>query len=168
MTDILPINTNLGTLMEGSSINVTFTPQLLEGETLDSINIISYEPTPGIIVFENTLSGTYDSVFGFPNGSLLYRENDDFKSANSWEDLPESNADLYLWRAPQNLQKVFSYVVEMNYTYQPPDETGGGEGGSTTTPEPIKRVITKTYTNTIVGNWSRWAAKLRAYVYKDE
>lgn len=166
MADILPLSTNLNTLMEGGGVDVTFTPLFSEGESLVSINITEYEPTPGINVESNRLFGVYESVFTFPDGSLLYRENDDFKSARTWEDLPPpKTADLYLWRAPGNLQKTFSYKVEMIYKYQAPDEPGSGEGGGSVTPAPVERTLTKVYTQLIVGNWSRWANQLRNYVY---
>ncbi|BBC14768.1 hypothetical protein KMC23_gp260 [Escherichia phage T2] len=74
--------------MEGSSIDVTFTAQLETGETLVSINITSYEETPGVLVEENRLYGTYESVFGFGNDALKYRLGDEFKTAASWEELP--------------------------------------------------------------------------------
>ncbi|AUV63286.1 hypothetical protein Sf25_gp5 [Shigella phage Sf25] len=67
------MSADLGESMEGSSIDVTFTAQLETGETLVSINITSYEETPGVLVEENRLYGTYESVFGFGNDALKYR-----------------------------------------------------------------------------------------------
>lgn len=165
MAEILPMSTDLSEDMEGSSIDVTFTAQLSTGETLVSINIIDYEATPGVNVENNHLYGTYESVFSFGSDSLKYRIGDEIKGAESWETLPPpEDADLFLWKAPGNLRKQFDYTVELIYNYQPPDESGG-EGGSSTTPPVIEKRLVKVYTKIIVGNWSKWANKLRSYVY---
>lgn len=173
MAQILPMNTDLGEDMEGASIDVLFTAQLDQNETLVSINIIDYEPTPGITVDKNHLYGTYESVFNLGSDSLKYRDKDEFKTASSWEDLPPpEGVDLYLWKAPQGLTKTFSYTVELIYLYQEQSDGGasnrsGNRSGSDTTepPPPVEKRLTKIYTKTIVGNWSRWADKLREYVY---
>ena len=175
LANILPMSADLGESMEGSSIDVTFTAQLETGETLVSINITSYEETPGVLVEENRLYGTYESVFGFGNDALKYRLDNEFKTAASWEDLPtDSNTQLYLWNAPQNLQKTFTYEVTLIYDYQEQSESGGSGSNSrsssdttepTNPPAPIRKTLVKNYTKTIVGNWSRWANKLREYAY---
>lgn len=154
--------------MEGASIDVLFTPQLETSETLVSINIIDYEPTQGITVDGNHLYGTYESVFSFSSDALKYRLNDDFKTASSWDDLPkDESTQLYLWRAPKNLRKVFSYTVEMIYNYQEESSSGGtrSDSGTEPPPAPVQKTLTKVYTKTIVGNWSKWAHQLRNYVY---
>ncbi|UPW39247.1 hypothetical protein ESCO47_00008 [Escherichia phage vB_EcoM_ESCO47] len=154
--------------MEGASIDVLFTPQLETSETLVSINITDYEPTQGITVDGNHLFGTYESVFSFSSDALNYRLGDDFETASSWDDLPsDESTQLYLWRAPQNLVKVFSYTVEMIYNYQEEGSTGGSGSGSDNEPPPapVQRKLVKVYTKTIVGNWSKWANQLRNYVY---
>lgn len=154
--------------MEGASIDVLFTPQLETSETLVSINIIDYEPTQGITVDGNHLYGTYESVFSFSSDALKYRLNDDFKTASSWDDLPkDESTQLYLWRAPKNLRKVFSYTVEMIYNYQEESSSGGtrSDSGTEPPPAPVQKTLTKVYTKTIVGNWSKWAQQLRNYVY---
>lgn len=168
MAQILPLNTDLGEDMEGASIDVLFTPQLETSETLVSINIIDYEPTQGITVDGNHLYGTYESVFSFSSDALKYRLNDDFKTASSWDDLPkDESTQLYLWRAPKNLRKVFSYTVEMIYNYQEESSSGGtrSDSGTEPPPAPVQKTLTKVYTKTIVGNWSKWAQQLRNYVY---
>ncbi|WPK34630.1 hypothetical protein [Escherichia phage AV112] len=168
MAQILPLNTDLGEDMEGASIDVLFTPQLETTETLVSINITDYEPTQGITVDGNRLYGTYESVFSFSSDALKYRLNDDFETASSWDDLPkDESTQLYLWRAPQNLRKVFSYTVEMIYNYQEESSSGGSrsDSGTEPPPAPVQKTLTKVYTKTIVGNWSKWARQLRNYVY---
>ncbi|QJA42685.1 hypothetical protein [Enterobacteria phage vB_EcoM_IME540] len=176
LANILPMSTDLGDSMEGSSIDVTFTAQLETNETLVEINITEYEPTEGITVDGAHLYGTYESVFGFSEDALKYRLGDEFKTAGSWKDLPEDEStQLYLWKAPSNLQKTFSYTVTLIYDFQ--EETSGGDtgnsGGSNSRagnetdppPAPIRKTLTKVYTKVIVGNWSRWGDQLREYVY---
>lgn len=173
------MSTDLGDSMEGAPIDVTFTAQLETNETLVEINITEYEATPGVNVEGNHLYGVYESVFGFANDALKYRLNDEFKTAASWEDLPtDKSTQLYLWRAPASLRKVFSYTVTLTYDFQ--EESSGGDTGSSggsnsrvgnetdPPPAPVRKTMTKVYTKTIVGNWSRWADKLRSYVYTRE
>ena len=179
LANILPMSTDLGDSMEGAPIDVTFTAQLETNETLVEINITEYEATPGVNVEGNHLYGVYESVFGFANDALKYRLNDEFKTAASWEDLPtDKSTQLYLWRAPASLRKVFSYTVTLTYDFQ--EESSGGDTGSSggsnsragnetdPPPAPVRKTMTKVYTKTIVGNWSRWADKLRSYVYTRE
>lgn len=165
MAEILPMSTDLSDQMEGSSIDVTFTAQLLQDETLVSINIIKYEATAGIKVEGNHLYGTYESVFGFGSDALKYRQGDNLKTAASWEQLPPpKDADLYLWKAPQSLQKVFSYTVELVYNLQGP-AVPDPITGAPVLPEPVEMKKQKVYTQVVVGNWSKWAQQLRNYVY---
>ena len=179
MANILPMSTDLGDSMEGADIDIFFTAQLETNETLVEINITEYEATPGVNVEDNHLYGVYESVFGFANDALKYRLNDEFKTAASWEDLPtDKSTQLYLWRAPASLRKVFSYTVTLTYDFQ--EESSGGDTGSSggsnsragnetdPPPAPVRKTMTKVYTKTIVGNWSRWADKLRSYVYTRE
>ena len=172
LANILPMSMDLGDSMEGAPIDVTFTAQLETNETLVEINITEYEATPGVNVEGNHLYGVYESVFGFANDALKYRLNDEFKTAASWEDLPtDKSTQLYLWRAPASLRKVFSYTVTLTYDFQ--EESSGGSNsraGNETDPPPapVRKTMTKVYTKTIVGNWSRWADKLRSYVYTRE
>lgn len=165
MAIILPMSTDLSEELEESSIDVTFTAQLQNDETLVAINIISYEATPGINVLGNRLYGTYQSVFNIGNDALRYRQGNDLKVAASWEQLPPpKTADLYLWRAPSSLEKTFRYTVELVYMWQGPatvDPTTGAE----VSPAPVERKLQKVYFQRVVGNWSKWANQLRAYVY---
>lgn len=164
MANISPINTTLNTLSEGAYVSQQFTPILDSDEKLISITIINYQPTPGIEVVGSLYQGNYESVFEYGNDSLKYRQGDEFKTAASWEDLPESlDTQLYLWRAPQNLDRTFTYTVLMEYTVT----TSGSTGGSGRASDDIvtKKQLTKVYSQRIVGNWSNWANKLRSYVY---
>lgn len=79
-----------------------------------------------------------------------------------------------MWKAPQNLQKTFTYEVTLIYDYQEQSESGGSGSNSrsssdttepTDPPAPVRKTLVKNYTKTIVGNWSRWANKLRKYAY---
>ncbi|MGC8160176.1 hypothetical protein ACP3WZ_27005, partial [Salmonella enterica] len=70
------------------SVNQTFTAQLEATDTLESINIIDFQPTPGITVSGANYNGVYESVFSFGGDALKYREGDEFKVAQSWESLP--------------------------------------------------------------------------------
>jgi hypothetical protein len=167
MAQILPLDTDLGDIQEGGSVDVTFTAQLDATDTLKSINIIDYQATPGIIVNGARFYGSYQSVFSFGNDALKYRQGDELKTAASWDDLPPAGtADLYLWKAPSNLERTFTYTVECIYDYQDPESSGGsGEPGGGTTIPPVEKRITKTYTQLVYGNWSKWADELRNYVY---
>ena len=168
MAEILPMSTDLSEDMEGSSIDVTFTAQFQEGETLESINIIDYEPTPGINVEGNRLFGTYRDVFALGGDALKYRTiQGQLLSADSWDSLPsDKDTQLYYFKAPKALKKTFNYVVELIYWYQAPSTGGGTPEDPTVTPPPEKRTLRKTYFKIIVGNWSRWANQLRSYVYE--
>ena len=166
MAEISPLSTELPELQEGASVNQTFTFIAGEGETLKSINITSYEPVEGITVSGNNYQGSYQSVFTFGGDALKYRIGDELKSASSWEDLPPpTEANLYLWRAPSSLQRTFSYTVTVLYSYQEESSSGGSGSSGGTTPPPVERTLTKTYTQLIYGDWSRWANMLRTYVY---
>ncbi|BBC78219.1 Hypothetical protein KNT65_gp274 [Escherichia phage EcS1] len=148
-----------------------FTPVFDTGESLVSINITDYQPTPGINVDGAHLYGTYSSVFSFSGDALSYRIGDELKSASAWEDLPpKEDADLYLWRAPSKLERTFTYTVELIYMYQAPDVPGAtgsdGSAGTPTTPPPVQKTLTQVYSKRIVGNWSKWAIQLRNYVVR--
>lgn len=158
MADISPINTRLNDVMEGENISLIFTPVLGPDETLTSINIIDSPVVDGIIVEDNKVNGSYNNIFDLGNDSLMYRDGDEFKSASSWDDLPDKNTvDLYLWKAPSVLEKTYSYDVKMDYvlkdsTAEPPTST--------------LKTMTKTYRQTVKGNWDIWARKLRNYVVR--
>lgn len=169
LANILPLSDDLSESFEGSSIDVTFTAQLTANDTLVSINIIDYENTPGVTVdLENLrVYGTYDSVFALGDNALQYREGDELKATDSWDKLPGAPAgDLFLWKAPEGLRKRFNYIVELVYIYTPPTPPPDPETGGTTDPgPPVQMTLTKTYFKDIIGDYSRWAEKLRAYVY---
>lgn len=164
MVDILPVNTELPDIQEGGSVNQTFIAQLEATDTLESINIIDFQPTPGITVSGANYKGVYESVFSFGGDALKYREGDEFKVAQSWESLPPSGAaDLYLWKAPSKLERTFTYTVKVIYWRQGEDTTG--PSGEPVTPPPVQMEMTKTYSQLVYGNWSKWAEQLRSYVY---
>lgn len=165
MVDILPANTELPDIQEGGSVNQTFTAQLEATDTLESINIIDYQSTPGINVSGNNYSGVYQSVFSFGGDALKYRQGNQLKSAQSWESLPPpGDADLYLWKAPSKLERIFTYTVKVTYWRQP-ESPPSESGEKTTPPAPIHMEYQKTYSQLVYGNWSKWANQLRAYVY---
>lgn len=162
MANILPINTTLPTLQEGASVSQNFSAELLADESLVSIDIIDYQPTPGIEVSGSLYSGVYESVFSYADDALKYRLNDEFKTSASWDLLPDSKeAQLYLWQAPRDLNRTFTYTVLMKYTITTPadPETPGS------TPTIEEHELKKVYSQKIVGNWSKWGQQLRDYVY---
>lgn len=166
MAQITLLDTVLEEKIEGESENITFGYILLPDETFVSINIIDYQPTPGITVSGASISGQYESVFTFSNDALKYRQNDELKTASSWNQLPPAkDADLYLWKAPQTLERTFTYTVELIYNYQPPTPPPATEGGTSVTPSPIQKKLQQIYSQKVVGNWSKWAQQLRNYVY---
>lgn len=159
MAEILPSNAKLDDVMELEGVNVTFSYSLTEeGAKFKSLNIIEHTSNPGITVQGANFKGSYKGVFSFGNDSLRYREGDDLKSAATWEDLPDpKKADLFLWRAPTNLRKTFTYTVELKYTVTTSGEPGG-------TPSTSEKTLKKVYSQDVVGNWSIWGNQLREYV----
>lgn len=161
MAQIIPINTTLEELIEGDFVDQYFTASLEADETLKSITITNYQPVTGITVAQNHYTGNYNSIFTFGANALLYREGNDLKSASAWEELPPpKEADLYLFRAPTALSKTFTYTVELIYTVTTPAVPGEPGSGSVE-----EKKLTKVYSQTVKGNWSIWAKKLRDYVY---
>lgn len=161
MAQILPANTTLEEVMEGEAVNQTFSASFEADESLVSLTIIDYQPVTGIQVFQTHYTGHYNSVFTTGSDSLKYREGDQFKSAGSWDALPDpKTVDLYLWKAPQGLSKTFTYKLELIYNVTTPGDPELGTG-----PIVTKKTMTKVYSQTVKGNWSLWADKLRAYVY---
>ena len=162
MSDILPSNTKLDDVMELENVDQTFSYTLTEeGAKFVSINIIEYTENKGIIVKGANFKGAYRGVFSFGNDSLMFRRgaNLERESAPDWESLPPpKEADLFLWRAPTNLRKTFSYTVQLKYTVT---STPSEPGQSSVTSE---KVINKTYNQDVVGNWSIWSTMLRDYV----
>lgn len=175
---ILPSNTDLGDLMEQQAVDVTFiaVPENTETvtETVKMITIVPSEFISGISIEGPHLYGTYNNVFTLGPDSLKYRLNDEFKTASSWDDLPaDESTQLYLWKAPSELRKTISYTVTVLYeekTESTGGDTGnsGGSNGRATETEPpvvVEKEFSKVYTQTVVGNWSLWASRLREYVY---
>ena len=161
MSEILPSNSKLDDVMEKENVDQVFTYTLTEeGSKFKSINITKHDTNPTIIVKGASYSGHYSGVFTFGGQALRYRQGDDLLTAGSWESLPPpKEADLYLWQAPTNLRRTFTYTVELVYTVTTP-----GEPGSGTPPTSVDKKVTKVYSQDVVGNWSLWATKLREYV----
>ncbi|QPB08872.1 hypothetical protein CPT_Metamorpho_120 [Klebsiella phage Metamorpho] len=161
---ITPISTKLQDVIEGEYVEQYFIASPEANETVISLSIIDYQPVSGISVSETHYKGNYNSVFTFGNDALKYRQGDELKTASSWEDLPNpKEADLYLWQAPRSLERTFTYTVKVIYSVT--EESSGGSSGGSTAPVVTRHEMTKTYSQTVKGNWSLWADKLRAYVY---
>lgn len=160
MAEILPLNTELNDIQEGSIVSQSFSASLGAEETLVELKIIKYEETDGIIVGDSSYSGAYNNVFTFSKDAIKYRKGNELKVASSWDEIPE-DADIYEWRAPRNLQRTFSYTVMLTYSLS--ITSSPGETGVTSTTE--EHTIYKTYNQLVYGNWNIWADKLRAFVY---
>lgn len=171
MAGIFPLDEELSDIQEGTPVNLTFEFIAGPGDSLVSINITDYQANDGIVVQGANYKGSYQNSFNLGNDALSYRDGDEFKTATKWEDLPPpGGVDLYLWKAPSQLQRTYSYTVTVSYWYQPPAPEPDPEnpGGSTEQPPPILSEIKKTYTQLVYGNWSVWANLLRNYVYAGE
>lgn len=163
MSAILPMNTKLPGVKEGSPVDVTFSYQLTEANAyLVSIKIISSTPNETITVQGPRFFGSYTNMFDLGTDALKYRlKTGEIKSASKWEDLPDpKTADLFYWRAPTVLQKNHTYVVELIYEVPPPPPVPP----ETTPGKPTRYTLTKTYTQLAFGDWSVWANLLRDYV----
>lgn len=164
MAQILPASSQLPDVQEGESVNQLFTYTLGTNENFVELKIIKYDKADGIIISDESFSGSYNNVFDFGNNSLKYRQNDVLKSASSWNDIP-SDADLYEWRAPSDLQRNFVYQVKLTYDLVTPG-TPAVPGESSGTPSTTERkTIENTYTQLVYGNWSKWGNLLRSIVY---
>lgn len=157
MAEILPISTKLNDVKEYDNVRMTFQPQLEAGETLISINIIDRTPNDGISVEHSTYFGQYINSFNLGSDAIKVRLrlNGELKSYSSWGDLPPpESADIFEFKAPSVLTTDYSYTVKMVYEYTSP-----------TAPSlPVKKEITKSYTQTVFGDYSIWAKQLRNYV----
>lgn len=180
---ITPVNTDLGELMEQQAVDIMFAavPDNTETvtETIKSFQVTPSETVQGIFIDDVPagvhLHGSYNNVFTLGADSLKYRLVDEFSSASSWDELPASHeTQLYLWRAPSELRKTISYTVTVLYeektesTGSDTGNSGGSNGRAGTETEPpvvVEKEFSKVYTQTIVGNYSIWAQKLREYVY---
>lgn len=176
---LTPSNTDLGDLMEQEAVDVKFiaVPDNTEqvAEQVKMITVTPSESISGINIVENHLYGTYNNVFTFGENALRYRLGNEFKNAGSWGELPtDKSAELYLWKAPQNLRKTITYTVTVLYTETTKSAQGssggssggsGNSGGDTEPPVVVEKELVRVYTQEVVGNYSIWAQKLRDYVY---
>lgn len=161
MADIIPAGTQLPAIQEQIETSVTFTALLETGETLKTINIIDYRSNVGIVVSGATYSGQYRDSFSIGSDSLKVRNRKSglIETYGSWESLPPSqDADLFEWNAPSVLSTDYFYTVKLVYEYAP--ATVPGEPPVT----PVEKELTKTYIQTVHGNWNVWAVQLRDYV----
>ncbi|MGL4521476.1 MAG: hypothetical protein ACRCWQ_02825 [Bacilli bacterium] len=163
MADIQPVGSQLPTIKEYNSVNVTFSAILDATESLVSLNIIDSRPNKGITVNQSTFTGQYRDSFRIGSGSIVVRlrRNGEIKGFDSWDSLPPApEADIIEWNAPQVLSTDYWYDVELKYLYTPvtPDPPVGP------TPPSEEKTLVKRYTQTVVGDWSVWAQQLRDYV----
>lgn len=69
-----------------------------------------------------------------------------------------TTADLYSFLAPKSMEKEYTYNVVLTYDVTAPVEPGSPPS------EPVRYVISQSYTQKVVGEWSVWANNLRDYV----
>ncbi len=149
MASILPENSTLTTIVEGSSSSFTFTSNLDATETLVSLEIISTDFPSSIIVSGPTFSGTFSNLFKLDPGSLKYRKGIEYGTADSFASLPsKGTADLYSFTAPQVMLKNFNVKVKLTYT----DATMASIN------------ITKDYVQPVQGNWDTFKQQFLNYV----
>lgn len=174
MVEILPLNENLGEIVERNHFEVTFsvrydqTDPSTKYET-KSLTITKYDANTGVVVDEATISGEYRDSFSLGSDSLKYVNKDrTFGTAGGFDQLPDpTTADLYSFTAPDSLREVYSYQVTLVYTETVSSSSGGSEkesGTETTPPTVTEKTIIKNYTHTVLGSWDAWAEQLRDYV----
>lgn len=163
MADILPTSTELSDKQEYTDVSVSFTPQLSVGETLVSLNIINRRPNVGIIINGSSFSGQYKDSFNLDSDALTVRMksdkdgNPDIRVFDSWEKLPpSSDADIIQWKAPKTLTTEYWYEVKLVYDYEAPPP-------APPSPTPVRKELTKRYTQIVFGDYDVWAKQLRQY-----
>ncbi|ASD52064.1 hypothetical protein KNT64_gp112 [Pseudomonas phage PspYZU05] len=149
--NILPIESELADVQEYADVSQVFSVELQATERLISMEII-HEDIQGLTFTDTGYSGKYEAVFSVGPNSLMYRDQDKLKSADSWEQLPPGK-ELYLWNAPKSLLRTYTYTVKVKYATT--------DGVTETEAE-----MSKQYTQIVFGNWSVWANKLRDYIWQ--
>ncbi|QLA10747.1 hypothetical protein TH2_181 [Shewanella phage Thanatos-2] len=142
MTMILPENTELPDVQEYTQISQVFSVELTTGQELKSIELIPSELNSGLSYTDSSYSGKYENVF--TGGVLKYWDNQQ-EISTTWTDLPPGK-DLFLWQAPKVLTKTYYYTVRA-VIIELLEE----------------KIIEKTYSQIVFGNWSVWANQLREY-----
>lgn len=152
MATILPEESLLPVIMEGSNFSFTFTNTLEADEVLVDFKITETDMPQAIAINGPTFSGNFAGLFQLPPGSLKYRLGNDLLEASSFNDLPpKGTADLYSYSAPRQMFKNFNIKVELTYSK--------GEPGA----EQVLN-ITKQYTQPVQGNWDTFTNMFLAYV----
>lgn len=151
MASILPLNSKLGTIMEGVNASFTFTAELLPTEKLVSLKIIQTDFPKYISINGPTFSGTFVNLFQLPENSLKFRKGLEYGQASNFAELPpKGTADLYSFTAPSVMLKNFNLKVELVYT---------DEANPTT-----ELNITNSYIQPVQGNWDTFKQQFLNYV----
>jgi hypothetical protein len=158
MANILPASTELSDQKELDNVSITFSPSFAAGESLVSLNISEHRPNVGITVQGATFSGQYRDSFQLGSGAIKVRlrSNGIMKGYNSFGELPPPNAaDIFEFNAPSVLTTSYIYTVKLVYDYTDP---------LVPIPYPVRRELTKVYTQVVFGDYNTWANQLKDYV----
>lgn len=139
---ILPENTELPDVQEYTQVNQVFSVELTTGQELKSIELIPSEHNSGLTYTNTSYSGEYQNVF--TGGVLKYWENQQ-EISTDWANLPPKK-DLFLWQAPKVLTKTYYYTVRAVIVELLEE-----------------KILEKTYSQIVFGDWSIWANQLREY-----
>ncbi|AEJ90216.1 hypothetical protein ZZ1p0163 [Acinetobacter phage ZZ1] len=149
MSDILPINSLLPTIMEGANASFTFTPSLAATEKLISLKIIQNDFPSYINVSGPTFAGRFVGLFKLQPGALKYRKGLIYGETDSFDKLPpKGQAQLYSYTAPTVMKKDFHLKVELKYSTEGNTELN----------------ITKDYIQPIQGDWNTFREQFINYV----
>tara|TARA_Y100001951_G_C11297599_1_gene276772 strand:- start:7339 stop:7803 length:465 start_codon:yes stop_codon:yes gene_type:complete len=150
---ITPNDNDLGEIAQSEDFLISFNVDLDVGETIDSVEITSSEPTDSVIISESpnnaSISGNYGQQFNPEPNSLTYRDSitGEIQTVDDWDELPDRNeAELTSWDAPEEITKTIMYTVVFNIS------------GTN------NRQETKEYIHTVYGDYSIWGNQLRNYV----
>lgn len=131
----------------------------VSGGSLISVEITRQEQNKGVFVEGSLIFGEYHDPFVLDSDSIHYRIGDKFIESGAWEDVPHGEQiDVYYWRAPSPLVKVYKYLVKVTYLEE--QESSGGDDGGSTAP-PVPKTISKMYSHTVYGTWDKWQNTLR-------
>lgn len=154
MASISP--SELNTVLEGRSVNVTFNGVMGANEVLQDITITSHRSNDGITVSGSNYQGQYRDSFNLGANSIKYRDRltNETKAVSRFGDLPEpTQAHVYEFNAPSTLETDYTYTVTLNYQIVVVDPISGT---STTT----DHTLVETITQTVRGTWDKWANEL--------
>lgn len=139
---ILPENTELPDVQEYAQVSQIFSVKLTTGQELKSIELIPSELNSGLTYTDESYSGEYQNVF--TGGVLKYWENQQ-EISTDWANLPPKK-DLFLWQATKVLTKTYYYTVRAVIVELLEE-----------------KILEKTYSQIVFGDWSIWANQLREY-----